>query len=64
MRENYRNAINLTLWPLPPDYKLISTEVTSKINSSDDILNIGIYGDSRFEKNMVGQLDLYERVHK
>lgn len=64
LREYYRNAINLTLWPLPPDYKIISTEVTSKINSSDDILNIGIFGDSRIEKNVLGQLDLYERVHK
>jgi GT2 family glycosyltransferase len=64
LMDYYKNVMNLTLWPLPTSYRLISIEEHSSFKAPGSKLNIGIYGDSRAEKNIQGQLDLLNRIKK
>ncbi len=64
LRNYYKNIVNLAMWPLPPDYRLISNDEQSSVKAPGSILNIGIFGDVRIEKNVQGQIELYKRIHK
>jgi GT2 family glycosyltransferase len=64
LRDYYKNLMNLALWPLPPDYRLIPIEQQSSAKAPGGILNIGIFGDARTEKNVQGQINLCNRINK